>query len=66
MYLQFNDKLKFYKACADDITAFHEHLGTTKPIYVLYQAGKQSGEPIIGLQGPKIEAAVKDLYSNVD
>merc|ERR1711988_1348095 len=66
MYLDNMDKLKFYKAVADDIKQFHEFQSTAKPVFIMYLMGKQHGEPIEGLQGPVIEAAVKDLAESVE
>merc|ERR1711988_1765374 len=66
MYLDNMEKMKFYKAAADDVSAFEEHQTTAKPIFYMYLQGKQHGDPIIGLQGPQIEAAVKDLAESVE
>jgi len=66
LYLQYMDKLKFYKACSDDIKLFHEHCQSTKPVFYVFSAGKPMGNPIVGILGPTIDATVKEAADKLD
>jgi len=66
MYFNNMDKLKFFRACAEDVETFKEFQTTAKPVFVTYMSGKPMGEPIVGLKGPVIEALVKEMAEGVD
>jgi len=39
---------------------------TAKPIFMTYLAGKQTGDIIEGVEGPKIEAQTKDICEQIE